>query len=156
QDTPARRQAEIDAFDGARRFEVSTFADYTALAATLNARNAPTATPNEALRALAAQIVGDATTTTEKAERLHNWVTQNTHYVGIGLEDGGLTSQPAAAVLAARFGDSKAHSTLLKALLTAEDVDANLVLVNTQPRYMLTEVATQNFDHAILYVPALD
>lgn len=156
QDTPVRQQAEIGAFDRARRFEASTFADYTALAAALNARNAPMATPNEALQAFAAQIVGDATTTTEKVERLHNWVTQNIRYVGIGLEDGGLTSQPATAVLAARFGDSKARATLLKALLATQDVDADLVLVNVQPRYMLTEVATQNFDHSILYVPALD
>jgi TPR repeat protein len=156
QDSPARRQTEIDEFDTARRFEASTFADYGALAAALNARNAPMAMPNEALRALAAGIVGDATTTAEKTERLHNWVAQNIRYVGIGLEDGGLTSQPAATVLAARYGDCKAHATLLKALLTAQDIEANLILVNARPRYMLTEVPTQNFDHVILFVPALD
>jgi TPR repeat protein len=156
QDSPARRQTELDEFDTARRFEASTFADYAALAAALNARNAPMAIPNEALRTFAGGIVGDAATTTEKVERLHNWVAQNIRYVGIGLEDGGLTSQPAAAVLAARYGDCKAHATLLKALLTAQDIEANLVLVNAEPHYLLTEVATQNFNHAVLYVPALD
>jgi len=156
QDTPARRQNELDEFDTARRFEASTFADYAALAAALNVRNAPMATPNEAVRAVAAGIAGDVTTTAEKVERLHNWVAQNIRYAGIGLEDGGLTSQPAAAVLASRYGDCKAHMTLLKALLAAQDIDANLVLVNARPRYMLTELATRNFDHAILYVPALD
>jgi len=156
QDTSARRQNELDEFDTARRFEASTFADYAALAAALNVRNAPMATPNEAVRAVAAGIAGDVTTTAEKVERLHNWVAQNIRYAGIGLEDGGLTSQPAAAVLASRYGDCKAHMTLLKALLAAQDIDANLVLVNARPRYMLTELATRNFDHAILYVPALD
>jgi TPR repeat protein len=156
QDSPARRQTEIDEFDSARRFEASTFVDYAALAAALNVRNAPMATPSEALRAFAAGIVGDATTTAEKVEHLHNWVAQNIRYAGIGMEDGGLTSQPAAAVFASRYGDCKAHATLLKALLTSQDIDANLVLVNARPRYTLTEVATQNFDHAILYVPALD
>ncbi len=156
QDTPARRQNEIDEFDTARRFEASTFTDYAALAAALNVRNAPMATPNEAVRAVAARIAGDVTTTAEKVERLHNWVAQNIRYAGIGLEDGGLTSQPAAAVLASRYGDCKAHMTLLKALLAAQDIDANLVLVNARPRYMLTELATRNFDHVILYVPALD
>jgi TPR repeat protein len=156
QDTPEPSQADIGAFDTARRFEASTFVDYEALAAALNARNAPMAVPDEALRRLAADIVGDAATTAGKVERLHNWVAQNIRYVGIGLEDGGLTSQPAAAVLAARYGDCKAHATLLKALLATQDIEANLVVVNADPHYALTEVATQNFDHAILFVPALD
>jgi transglutaminase-like putative cysteine protease len=155
-DTPVRRQTEIDEFDTATRFEASTFTDYSALAAALNALNAPMATPNEALRAFAAQIAGNTTTTAGKVERLHNWVAQNIRYAGVGLEDGGLTSQPAATVLASRYGDCKAMTTLLKALLAAQDIDADLVLVNARPRYLLTEAATQNFDHAILYVPALD
>ena len=52
-----------------------------------------------------------------KVERIHNWVARNIGYVGIGFEDGGWTSQPAAAVLASRYGDCKAHATILKALL---------------------------------------
>jgi TPR repeat protein/transglutaminase-like putative cysteine protease len=156
QDMPERRQSDLGDFDTARRFEASTFVDYEALASALNARNAAMAVPNEALRALAVAIVGDAGATADKVERLHNWVAQNVRYVGIGLEDGGLTSQPAATVRAARYGDCKAHATLLKALLATQDIEANLVVVNSDPHYALTEVATQNFDHAIVYVPALD
>jgi TPR repeat protein len=156
QEKPERRAADIGDFDHARRFEVSSFADYAALAAALNSRNAPMALPNAALRALADEIVGDAATTARKVERLHNWVAQNIRYVGIGLEDGGLTSQPAAAVLASRYGDCKAHATLLKALLATQGIEANLVAVNGDPHYTLTEVATQNFDHAIVYVAELD
>jgi len=33
-------------------------------------------------------------------------------------------------------------------LLAAQGVEANLVAVNIDPHYTLTEVATQNFDHA--------
>ena len=156
QDKPEPRAAGIGDFDRARRFEASTFTDYAALAAALNARNAPMAVPDATMRTFAAQIVGDAATTVDKVERLHNWVAQNIRYVGIGLEDGGLTSQPAAAVLAARYGDCKAHATLLKALLATEGIEANLVAVNDDPHYTLTEVATQNFDHLIIYVPELD
>jgi TPR repeat protein len=156
QDRPERPAADIGDFDRARRFEVSSFADYAALAAALNSRNAPMAVPNAALRAFADEIVGDAATTVRKAERLHNWVAQNIRYVGIGFADGGLTSQPAAAVLASRYGDCKAHATLLKALLATQGIEANLVAVNGDPHYTLTEVATQNFDHAIVYVPSLD
>ncbi|QPF87897.1 SEL1-like repeat protein [Bradyrhizobium genosp. L] len=156
QDTPRPRLLDMGSFDDASRFEVSTFADYAALAAVLNARNAPMAQPDESVRKLSAEIVGDAADTRGKVERIHNWVARNIRYVGIGLEDGGLTSQPASAVLAARYGDCKAHATILKALLAAQGIEANLVAVNAGMQYTLTEVATQNFDHAIVYVPAID
>src|SRR6266702_8151601 len=49
-DSPARGAADIGDFDRAPRFEASSFADYAALAAALNARNAPMAVPDNALR----------------------------------------------------------------------------------------------------------
>ena len=153
---PQPKNGELDSFDGAPRFEASTFADYAALAAMFNAQNAPMAAPIAGLQKLAADIVGDAATTAAKVERLHNWVTENIRYVGIGFEDGGFVSQPAEAVLAARYGDCKAHVTLLKALLATQGIVANFVVVNADFRYTLTELATPNFDHAILYVPDLD
>jgi transglutaminase-like putative cysteine protease len=156
QETPKPRQMDIDWFDDARRFEVSTFVDYTAFAAMLNARNAPMAVPDERLRRLSIDVVGDATDRRVKVERIHNWVAQNIRYVGIGFEDGGWTSQPASAVLASRYGDCKAHATILKALLAAQGIEANLVAVNANAQYTLTEVATPNFNHAVVYVPEID
>ena len=156
QETPRLRQMDIDSFDDARRFEASTFADYAAFAAMLNARNAPMAQPDATLRKLSTEIVGDAGDVSAKVERIHNWVARNIRYVGIGFEDGGLTSQPASAVLASRYGDCKAHATILKALLAAQGIEANLVAVNADAQYTLTEVATPNFNHAIVYVPEID
>jgi TPR repeat protein/transglutaminase-like putative cysteine protease len=156
QETPKPRQLDGDRFDDARRFEVSTFADYAAFAAVLNARNAPMAVPDETVRKLSTEIVGDAGDISAKVERIHNWVTRNIRYVGIGFEDGGWTSQPASAVLASRYGDCKAHATVIKALLAAQGIEANLVAVNAGEPYALTAVATPNFDHAIVYVPQVD
>jgi len=156
QETAKPRQLDGGRFDDSRRFEVSTFADYAAFAAMLNARNAPMAQPDEGLRKLSTEIVGDAGDIGRKVERIHNWVARNIRYVGIGFEDGGWTSQPAAAVLASRYGDCKAHATILKALLAAQGIEANLVAVNADVKYTLTEVATPNFDHAIVYVPEID
>ena len=156
QETPKRRQMDFGWFDDARRFEVCTFADYAAFAAMLHARNAPMAVPDETLRKLSTEIVGDAGDRRDKVERIHNWVARNIRYVGIGFEDGGWISQPASAVLASRYGDCKAHATILKALLAAQGIEANLVAVNADAQYTLTEVATANFDHAIVYVPEID
>jgi TPR repeat protein/transglutaminase-like putative cysteine protease len=155
QETPKPRQFDGDWFDDARRFEVSTFADYAAFAAALNARNAPMAVPDDTVRKLSTEIVGDAGDISAKVERIHNWVARNIRYVGIGFEDGGWTSQPASAVLAFRYGDCKAHATILKALLAAQGIEANLVAVNAGAQYTLTAVATANFDHAIVYVPQI-
>jgi TPR repeat protein len=156
QEQPLPRLTDIGSFDSARRFEASTFADYAAFAAMLDSRNAPMAVPDETVRKLATEIVGDASTTGRKVELLHNWVARNIRYVGIGFADGGFTSQPAAAVLASRYGDCKAHATLLKALLLTQGIEANLVVVNSAPDYTLTELPTPDFDHAIVYVPQLD
>jgi TPR repeat protein len=156
QETPKLRLIGDDWFDDARRFEVSTYADYAAFAAMLNVRNAPMAVPDETLRKLSINIVGNAADTRAKVERLHNWVARNIRYVGIGFEDGGWTSQPASMVLASRYGDCKGHATILKALLAAQGIEANLVAVNADGQYTLTAVATPNFNHAIVYVPEID
>jgi TPR repeat protein len=156
QDTPSPMMDGNDGFDGAPRLEASTFRDYAAFAATMNARNAPMAAPDESIRRLSKEIAGDATTPRAKVERLHNWVAQHIRYVGIGFEDGGWTAQPASATLATRYGDCKAHATLLKAMLAAQGIEANFVAVNAGARFTLTQLATPNFDHAIVYVPELD
>ena len=156
QDEPKPLLDATDEFDTARRFEISTFKDYAAFAKVMAARNAPMAVPDETVRRMSGEIVGDATDITDKAERIHNWVARNIRYVGIGLEDGGWTSQPATAVLSSRYGDCKAHAILLKALLASQGIEADFVVVNARPRYTLTELAMPDFDHAIVYVPALD
>jgi TPR repeat protein/transglutaminase-like putative cysteine protease len=155
-DTPTPGPIGLDPFDSARRFEASTFTNYAALAAELNARNAPMALPDDALKKLSAEIVGDATEPGVKVERIHDWVARNIRYPGVGFEHDISTSQPASVVLDARYGDSTAHATVFKALLAAQGIETNLVAVNFAPQYMLTEVATANFDHAIVYVPKLD
>jgi len=155
-DTPAVLFDATDGFDSAQRFEASTFTDYAALAALLKSWNAPMASPDAEVRQLARQIAGDATDDQLKAERIFNWVAKSIRYVGIGLADGGYVSQPVAEIVRARYGDCKAHATVLKALLAAEGIEAEFVVVNSSTRYTITTLATPNFDHAIVYLPKLD
>ena len=76
QDAPRPRQIDDDTFADAKRFEVSTFADYSAFAAMLDARNAPMARPDDRLTRLSREIAGDAIGTRAKVERIYNWVAQ--------------------------------------------------------------------------------
>ncbi len=155
-DTPLPWSPDIDRLEAMPRFEISTFTDYAAFAAVIDARNAPMSVADATIAKLSNEIVGDTTDSRAKAEKIHNWVAKNIRYVGIGLKDGGFTSQPAPAVLTARYGDCKAHASILKALLAAQGIEANLVLINADRSFVLTELATPNFDHAIIYLPAFD
>jgi len=143
-------------FDAAKRFEASTFADYASFATLLSKWNAPMAVPDAGIRRLAQEIVGDAVDERLMAERIFNWVAKNIRYAGIGFADGGYVSQPAPETIRARYGDCKAHATVLKALLAAQGIEADLTLVNHGSNYTITGVATPNFDHAIVYVPKFD
>jgi len=140
-------------FDTANRFEVSTFADYASFAAMIRQWNAPMAVPDAEVSRLSRDIAGDATEERARAERIFNWVAKNIRYVGIGFADGGYVSQAAADVIHARYGDCKAHATVLKALLAAEGIEADFTVVNMGEDYTISAVATPNFDHAIIYLP---
>jgi TPR repeat protein/transglutaminase-like putative cysteine protease len=143
-------------FDTANRFEASTFADYASFAALLRQWNAPMAVPGAEVSRLSREIVGEAIDTRAKAERIFNWVAKNIRYVGIGFADGGYVSQPVADVIRARYGDCKAHATVLKSLLAAQGIEADFTVVNSGLDYTISAVPTPNFDHAIVYLPALD
>lgn len=143
-------------FDSANRFEASTFADYASFAALIGRWNAPMAVPDPEIARLSRDIVGDASDERAKAERIFNWVVKNIRYVGIGFADGGYVSQPAADVIRARYGDCKAHATVLKSLLAAQDIEADFTLVNSGADYTISTAATPTFDHAIVYLPKLD
>ena len=155
-ETPTELHDAENGFDTANRFEVSTFADYASFAALVRKWNAPMAVPDDGVRRLSQDIVGDATDDLKKAERIFNWVAKNIRYVGIGFADGGFTSQPVAAIIRDRYGDCKAHATVLKSLLAAQGIEAHFAMINLGSGYTIPGVATPNFDHAIVYLPKFD
>ena len=59
-------------------------------------------------------------------------------------------------MLASRYGDCKAHATILQGLARRARDRSQSGHGECRPQYTLTEVATPNFDHAIAYVPAID
>ncbi len=101
---------------------------------------------------------GDARTPEDILARLYTQVADRTRYVG--LEFGVRSFQPAppAVTLARGYGDCKDKATLLIALAGALGVDARLTLTRTRGSgHVAPEPASfALFDHAIVYVPALD
>lgn len=88
-------------------------------------------------------------------ENLYNWVVKNLRYVGIFLGDGGYVPMSVGEILKNRYGDCKAYTTLLQALLAAKGIESQPVLVylGTDGYKELPGPTPRQFNHAMLYVP---
>jgi len=116
------------------------------------------AAPSAAVTPLVRQTA-DATTTgitdrRAKAENLYEWVGHNLRYAAVLLGASYLTPHAADEVLAARIGDSQDQAVLLSALLSAEGITSELVLIDLDTMYRLSiPVPFAQLNHAMLYLP---
>ncbi len=143
-------------FDVAPRYEISTFQSWADVGAAIRAKNDTAALPDAAIVAKAKEIVGDVTDRRERIKRLYDWVAKNIRYVAIETGFGGFQSMTAHQTFVNRFGDCKAHVTLLKSMMSVIGEPADMVLVNIDPKYTQPDLPTPYFEHAILYAPSID
>ena len=110
------------------------------------------------LKRVVAENTKGLTDRREIVAALHNWVVQNTRYVGLEFGIHGFKPYRTTECLKRRFGDCKDKASLIKVMLEAAGVPANIVLVRTRRNgHIDTEPASlQLFDHAIAYVPEFD
>lgn len=93
-------------------------------------------------------------TTREKIKALYDYLGQSTRYVSIQLGIGGKQPMKAEEVYKTKFGDCKALSNYLMAMLKECDIPSYYTIINTQNRLMYEDFASPNqSDHAILQVP---
>jgi len=136
---------------------VSTFPDYAALGRAYAQAAAPAVAATPTIKALADKITKGTTDHRAIARALYEWVSGHIRYVAIELGKGSLVPHPADTVLSNGYGDCKDHVALLAALLKAEGITSEAVLLNALSDYDLADVATfANLDHVITYVPELD
>lgn len=94
-------------------------------------------------------IAKGASTDSAKAQALYSWVAANIRYVSLSFGLGRYQPHAASEVLANRYGDCKDKSTLLEALLKAEGLDADPVLVNSAHDIDPDVPSPLQFDHVI-------
>ncbi|HEX4157130.1 MAG TPA: TonB family protein [Rhizomicrobium sp.] len=136
---------------------VSTFPDYAALGRAYAQAAAPASAVTPTIKALADKITKGVSDRRAVARALYEWVAGHIRYVAIELGKGSLVPHPADAVLANGYGDCKDHVALLAALLRAEGITSESVLLNALSDYDLAGVASfAGLDHVITYVPDLD
>jgi hypothetical protein len=90
-----------------------------------------------------------------KAKFLYNYLQQNVRYVGVQLGIGGYKPFPATFVDQKKYGDCKALSNYMRALLKAVNINANYAIIragnNEKPADLSFPANT--FNHAILCIP---
>lgn len=147
----------VAAVDYSPRVAVGTFPDYAVFAAGYRGMIAGRDEVTPEIQALAERLTQGVGTPHEQARALYRWVAGNIRYVAIHIGRGGWVPHTAGEVLTHRYGDCKDHVTLLAALLRAKGIDSSLVLLNAGlSGWMPQQPTLASFNHAILYLPALD
>ena len=96
--------------------------------------------------------------TTDKREItkiLYHYLQDNTRYINVSIGIGGLKPYPASYVAINKYGDCKALSNYLKAILNYADIEsvyAN-VYAGEQPNSLIKNYAGPQFNHVVLAVP---
>lgn len=104
------------------------------------------------------QLAADAPDTREKVRRLYRYLQENMRYVSVQLGIGGWQPFDAAYVDEKRYGDCKALSNYMKAILAVAGVNAYPALIyNGDADYEVkADFTIPRFNHMVLYVPAED
>ncbi len=133
--------------------QFSEFTGWDEVAAWANSLFETRSTSDEALRAVVERIRAKSTPEERVSEALA-FVQSEIRYFSVSLgESSHRPSQP-DAVLKRRYGDCKDKSLLLISLLREIGITGKAVLLQSQPRYVLSKTlpSPQFFDHAIVQV----
>ena len=105
------------------------------------------------------ELVRDAGTRRDSIDRLYRFMQKRCRYVSIQLGIGGWQPFSAEYVETNRFGDCKALSNYMGAMLTEVGIESYPVLIHRsdRPNYDVCEnFAFSSFNHMVLYVPSED
>jgi tetratricopeptide (TPR) repeat protein len=152
--TPRPPQGAPSRFRVVNAIEITQFADWPSvsrLLAPLYAK-ATTLAPDSPLKSEARRIAAATPDPKKRASLALRLVQEQVRYLFLGMNDGGYVPAAADATWARRFGDCKAKTALLVALLRELGIDARPVLVNTQEGdFVATRLPMVGaFDHAIV------
>lgn len=140
---------ELDGYKG----NMSTWLDYGKFVARLwSGRDVLPANIKAQVHALADTI----TDTRRKVYALYRYLQKNTHYINVSLGIGGLQTFPADYVATKKYGDCKALSNYMVALLKEAGVPARYVIIRGErgaPPMVEAFPGLDQFNHVIACVP---
>ena len=114
------------------------------------------ATPDAAIRAKADELTQGLTTDEAKIDALYNYVATQYRYIAVSFGVGRLQPHMASEVFQNQYGDCKDKHTLLQAMLAAEKIEAEPVLISDGTRVNEALPMPSQFDHMITLVKLKD
>jgi len=114
--------------------------------------------PTEKTYQIVQRLTKDLNTDNEKIAALYNYLQTTNRYVSVQLGIGGWQSFDTEYVEKNKYGDCKALSYYMKAMLDAADIEAYpaLIYADHRPPQIDENFAVNSFNHMILYVPGDD
>lgn len=143
----------VSARDYSPLFEVTSFPTWASVGAAYWSRAQQQAAVTPVVRAVADRVAGNLKGWAA-VKALYAWDSAQVRYVGLELGVGGFVPISATKTLETGYGDCKAHSTLLEALLAAKGITAYPVIINWSNTFSKPPLPTPFwFNHAIDYLP---
>jgi tetratricopeptide (TPR) repeat protein len=145
--------------DCARVLALSTMTNWQMIAQWQQAMEADVMRGDQEVRRLAQRIAAGVTSPAARVAAVFRYITDNFRYTQMYENDiAGIKPHPVPDILANRCGDCKDLSLLMRELLRALDLQAYTALLRTanRSRIFLDVPAPDVFNHAIVYIPALN
>jgi hypothetical protein len=99
------------------------------------------------------ELTDGLTNVRTKTEVLYQYMQQHTRYISIQLGIGGWQPFPASFVADKKYGDCKALTNYMHALLKEAGIPSGYTVIKTRNKYFYPDFPSSQFDHVILCVP---
>lgn len=136
----------------------STMDDWQGLGKWINLLNRGKDVLPEEAKQLVARLTEGLQTDQEKISVLYQYLQDNYRYVSIQLGIGGWMPMAAKEVYQLKYGDCKALTMLMKAMLKEADINSfySLIKAGSTEKDIVVDFPSNQFNHVILQVPSSD